>query len=194
MTAAHCVDREYLDTLSPPASPPIKVVSKAHNFGREEEPFRTYHLICLIKIHRNWDFNTFRYDFALLYLDKKIDFSDLKANSVCLPESSRMSDLSDKELKVSGWGVTETIRSGKGRNSRTEMKIKRASGLRAVKVNGISNRECKTIFKKQKVFDEDNMLCAKARRGGKDACQGDSGGTIILFRNYLAFLKDIDTY
>jgi len=65
---------------------------------------------------------------------------------------------------VSGWGVT-------------------AEGgilpryLRFVEVPVVDDAECKSAYQDQLI--EDQMICAGFRDGGKDACNGDSGGPMV---------------
>jgi len=50
--------------------------------------------------------------------------------------------------------------------------------LRAVKVGIISREECDNAYAAFGGITE-NMICAGVPGGGKDACQGDSGGALV---------------
>ena len=172
LTAAHCIDIGHLDdicrTTGRCTSTPMYVVSKVHNFLSQEIPDTNFHKICHVEKHPRWNSQTFDNDFALLYLKSPITCQDGRANIVCLP-SRRLSDKylggRKKRLRVSGWGLKEDK--------------ERTSGLRAVMQYGMTNRKCKRLFKKKSIIIHHNMLCAK-NKDGKDASQGDSGGTLTL--------------
>jgi hypothetical protein len=176
LTAAHCIDIDHLDDICRTSgrctSTPMYVVSKVHNFRSQNIPDENYHKICHVEKHPRWNSRTFDYDFALLYLQSPITCWDGRANIVCLPYRSRK--FSDKYLgrrkkvlRVSGWGLKEDET--------------RASGLRSVKQIAMTNRECNHVFKNKSIKIHRNMLCAGAEnQSGKDACQGDSGGTINM--------------
>ena len=168
LTAAHCVDIRFINRMNHPPPLPWYVVAKKHNFADKKEG--EYHGICKVLINRGWKAKTkkFDYDFALLFLKSPIYF-DEKAAPVCLA-SRRWPKrfLVGKPLRVSGWG-----RKNEGG--------KVATGLRAVKVRGMSNRNCQKkyydpITRQKRVKITKTMLCAGTKRGKKDSCQGDSGG------------------
>ena len=55
--------------------------------------------------------------------------------------------------------------------------------LMQVEVPLLSNSECNSLFKMAALEDrveEDIWVCAGYREGGKDACEGDSGGPLAV--------------
>ena len=173
LTAAHCVDIRYIDRLPNPPPLPWYVVAKEHNVRDKRDG--EYHKVCKVLIHRKWKAKTkkFKYDFALLFLKNSIYF-DYKAVQVCLP-SHRWKDefLVGKKLRVSGWGQ----KYDRGPT---------ATGLRAVKVVGMSNSDCQRKYydsttKHKLATIHRTMLCAGVNVGRKDSCRGDSGGKLSKF-------------
>jgi secreted trypsin-like serine protease len=174
LTAAHCLDVRYLETLQKVVKLPWYVATKEHNFDDTEEG--ATHKICKVLLHDNWDYEKLDYDFALLYLK---DFITLgrKAKKVLLPTGiyNNPNFLTEKTLRVSGWGKIN--------------KTSVASGLRAVDVKAISNFNCQYHHYFDKEDNSkirtitDRMLCAGDENGNtenfdlnKDSCSGDSGG------------------
>ena len=188
LTAAHCIDVEHLQNICMrnrrrcPATP-MYVVSKAHSFNSKDIRDENYHKICHVEKHPKWNYNTFDFDFALLYLKDPIQCGDGRANKVCLPRRDMQSEYVGGrrryKLRVSGWGLKEDNRV--------------ATGLRAAKQLGITNKECNHVFRRKDIQIHHNMLCAK-NKYGKDACQGDSGGNFhraeifIMKYNYYTHL------
>lgn len=70
-------------------------------------------------------------------------------------------------LTVSGWGDTQNANES-------------SNELRATVVPKVSNKDCAKSYTNFGGIT-DRMLCAGFTQGGKDACQGDSGNTFILF-------------
>ena len=82
-----------------------------------------------------------------------------------LDEESIEKTFLGRNATVIGWGrLTEF-----GESSRI---------LQKVNVGIISNEVCKYMYDPIEVTD--NMLCAGDSKGGKDACQGDSGGSLSI--------------
>ena len=70
-----------------------------------------------------------------------------------------------KEATVIGWGRLAEF----GESSKT---------LQKVDVNIISNKVCEYMYDPIEVTPK--MLCAGTPKGGRDACQGDSGGSLSI--------------
>ncbi|KAF9693300.1 hypothetical protein EKO04_008625 [Ascochyta lentis] len=70
--------------------------------------------------------------------------------------------------KIAGWGDTQTSE-------------KYPSVLREVDIPVIDRAKCAAMYKSNKNINAitENMFCAVAKSGGKDACTGDSGGPMI---------------
>ena len=115
-------------------------------------------------------------DFSMLELEGEVDLCRYpNIRPVCLPSVSSSSSSSSRRLvsdtfvgdvaTVTGWGVTED--GGDDSNVLLE-----------VNVTVISNKECRNDYKTNSLnlTITDNMICADVAGGGKDACNGDSGG------------------
>lgn len=104
-------------------------------------------------------------DIAILILKSKLDYGP-KIQAIALPRSGERL-ASNIDLKVSGWGRTK--------NAADAQPAKR---LNFVVVRSIEQKACEDAFKHlQKHKFTDRMFCAGYLNvGGRDACQGDSGG------------------
>lgn len=110
-------------------------------------------------------------DIALLILKTKLDINDRegKIRAIALPKAGEKL-ATNIELKVSGWGRTKNVHNGL-----------LAPRLRYVVVKSIEHRDCENAFRNlEKNKFTDRMFCAGYMNvGGKDACQGDSGGLCL---------------
>merc|ERR1712156_1403412 len=110
--------------------------------------------------------NTFENDFAILKLDSPLELDD-DVKPACLPTSSDYLDVSstEEECFTSGWG---TLSSGGFSTDACQF----------VRVPAITNAECNADYGGSIA---DSMICAGyPGEGGKDACQGDSGGLVVI--------------
>lgn len=142
-----------------------KIVVGAHNLNHRGKSRVTEHSIRRVKYHIDYNEETTDNDVALIELKQPIEFRD-NAIPVCLAEEND-GDFLGQDATVIGWGrLTEF-----GDSSST---------LQEVKVNIIANDVCQYLYEPIEVSS--NMLCAGASKGqgGKDACQGDSGGSLSI--------------
>ena len=105
-------------------------------------------------------------DFSMLELEGEVDLCRYpNIRPVCLPSVSSSDTFVGDVATVSGWGDTED--GGDDSNVLLE-----------VNVTVISNKECRNDYKTNSLNLNitDNMICADVAGGGKDACNGDSGG------------------
>ena len=115
------------------------------------------------KYHIDYDKETTDADVALIELKEPIEFRS-NAVPVCLPEETG-GDFLGKMATVVGWGrLTEFGES--------------STNLQKVQVKIIKNNVCEFMYNPIEVTS--NMLCAYDKKGGKDACQGDSGGSLSI--------------
>ncbi|XP_076061281.1 trypsin-1-like [Oratosquilla oratoria] len=156
VTAAHCVDGDD------PSD--IRVVVGEHDYTSVSETDVTKRLsVKSIKVHENYNSNTFDNDIAIIELEEPIDFpSNNKIAPVCMPDTT--TDYSNVEAIVSGWGTTS---SGGGQ----------PNVLHEVTVTTLTNTDCESKYSASMITD--NMICAGDPNGGKDSCQGDSGGPLV---------------
>ena len=100
---------------------------------------------------------------ALVELREPIEFRD-NAIPICLPEETD-GDFLGNDATVIGWGRLAEF----GESSKT---------LQKVNVKIISNKVCEYMYDPIEVTKQ--MLCAGTPKGGRDACQGDSGGSLSV--------------
>jgi secreted trypsin-like serine protease len=89
-------------------------------------------------------------------------------NTVCLPAERSTWGQQEAPAEVAGWGHT----SHGGSTSRV---------LRSVGVSMVPRATCSAMYHHANTITEE-MVCAGAAEGGKDACQGDSGGGLVIRR------------
>ena len=123
--------------------------------------------------------NSIDHDFAIVHLDNPVQFG-ARAVPACLPTSASHGGgfLDDKTLTVSGWG---SLCSG----------CSSPNVLHVVDVPGVSNAVCNQQYEGRYgpgSITADMMCAGDAVNGGIDACQGDSGGKYILYKNVAYFL------
>jgi len=159
LSAAHCTksrgDVEYW-----------KAVLGEHDYMISTETDHIRADIELIVDHPEYDDETVNFDFTLIKMTEKIDFSTYPhIRPICLPANGENTYNSYAAI-VTGWGTT----SSDGESSRT---------LQEVDVNVLSNDECKNDYWYEPDQITEQMLCANIDGGGQDSCQGDSGGPLI---------------
>ncbi|CAH0728252.1 unnamed protein product, partial [Brenthis ino] len=111
-------------------------------------------------------------DIAILRVNKEIDFSFKNVKPICLPiwKELRNVSLSGKRATVAGWGVTET---GKASNI-----------LQKVTVPIMAEANCAEFLGRYSDPREHTLKNFCAGEIGKDSCNGDSGGPLMLFEVY----------
>ncbi|KAJ6669938.1 hypothetical protein lerEdw1_000487 [Lerista edwardsae] len=155
LTAAHCFPSK--DTY---------IVLGAHSLTKKEKE-KQFMNITRIFVYPAFNLETFENDIMLLQLQMKAkinqavktiqlvrNFSDIKAGTQCL---------------VAGWGKTADKSNGKI-----------SDRLREVNVTVLERQLCndKQHYNSHPTVTV-NMVCAGDKKGGKDACKGDSGGPLI---------------
>ncbi|GAB1302816.1 Coagulation factor IX [Apodemus speciosus] len=166
VTAAHC--------LKP--GDKIEVVAGEYNIDKEEDTEQRRNVIRTIPHHQyNATINKYSHDIALLELDKP-----LILNSYVTPICVANREYTNIFLKfgsgyVSGWGKVFN----KGRQ---------ATILQYLRVPLVDRATClrSTTFT---IYN--NMFCAGYREGGKDSCEGDSGGPHVTEVEGTNFLTGI---
>ncbi len=154
LTAAHCLTGETASGL--------RVAINAHLLSNAVND-ADMHDITQIIIHPNYNSNTENNDIALLKLATPSDAEQI------VPVLASETDLlaPGTMATVTGWG-DQFYGSGVG-----------SDVLREVDVPLVSNATCNGPF----VYDGDvtgNMICAGFEDGGKDTCQNDSGGPLVV--------------
>ncbi len=111
-------------------------------------------------------------DYALLKLSGPSRSPVLRVNneSLSFPDDEARSP----RALIAGWGSQAELSHSKlqGREHRA------TKSLMWAEVALVSARRCAAFYKRR--FDPLTMICAGSEIGGKDACDGDSGGPLIL--------------
>ena len=163
ITAAHCLHDDKSGVIFEPSQ--IKVVLGQHDRRIQSQRFPSVdRSIAQVILHEGYNFTDPHSDFdlALLRLDSPIDFQP-HIIPICLP--SAQDEFSGREGILTGWGRTE-------RTKETKPSI-----LQQVKLPILSNTICAAMTEWRIT---QNSLCAGYRNGGKDNCNGDSGGPLTV--------------
>ncbi|XP_053547416.1 mannan-binding lectin serine protease 2 [Bombina bombina] len=160
ITAAHVVDG---------AEKPSDIVIKMGLLGIFDRNYITGFPDVIIK-HEAFNSTNFDNDIALIKLKNKVELSQ-NILAICLPTTEERFRISHEEDAnniglVSGWGLTH-----RGTSARR---------LQYVALDVISHSICKLKYDRLKALVTDNMLCAGNEAGGKDSCEGDSGGALVF--------------
>eukprot|EP00095_Tigriopus_kingsejongensis_P000840 maker-scaffold546_size140615-snap-gene-0.31 protein:Tk00840 transcript:maker-scaffold546_size140615-snap-gene-0.31-mRNA-1 annotation:"tripsin " len=117
--------------------------------------------------HEDFDPLTYEYDIALVYMKKEVPFTE-HISPICLPEAN-LANLEGSKAYIAGWG---TLFEGGPKPDR----------LQEVSVPVIGHKKCMEIFKLAGLEEKltDVFICAGFEAGGKDACEGDSGGPLMI--------------
>lgn len=156
LTAAHCAYKVNKNILS------IRVGSSTSYEGGQ------IYKISNVNVHPQYVHGKMVNDLAVLNLTNPLKLSP----SVAIIEIDRtMSRLPDGiQVEATGWGRTCDL------NFNPNCNI--SSTLLSVKLPVIANNRCGKLYKKyEHSFQiKPSMICAGLSIGGKDTCQGDSGG------------------
>ncbi|NXA10971.1 GRAA protein, partial [Sapayoa aenigma] len=166
LTAAHCKVK--------------KVVLGAHSLKAREKEKQTFRIEKQI-LYPCYDSSSKENDIMLLQLQKRAILNEA-VKPISLPNS-------DDDPKpgtictVAGWGLTQN-----------HPKAPLSDTLREVNITVIKRKTCndKRHYNGKPVITE-NMICAGAKNGKKDSCNGDSGGPLIcnnIMRGITSFGKE----
>lgn len=153
VTAAHCVDSEYVVRLLS-----VRVGTSIINSGGQIIKVRH------VKVHEDWKIKGMINDIALIYLESKpqVQYAhpiNLPTKNIIIPNKA--------EISVTGWGATQEGGAI-------------AQILQEVIVPYVPLERCRYLYRHSTVEVTDVMMCAGVDgTGGKDACQGDSGGPAV---------------
>lgn len=120
-------------------------------------------------VHPDYESKTLENDLALIKLKKPIPFRE-DIQPICLPGVNE--DFTNLDGYAIGWGLTDFD------------KRQLPDTLQIVRLPMLSNKKCQAMYKKaghDKIITEMD-LCAGYAKGGMDACEGDSGGPLIVRR------------
>ena len=175
LTAAHCtnsISSSYNSIVVVVGD--HKIIDNFHGFNLDG----TFHTICRIQNHPQYNNETFNNDFAIITLTRPVEIG-IRVNYACLPTSALEGDfLAGKTVELSGWGQL---------GSDLPWNQSWPWVLHTVDLPVVSTADCKLWFpipEPPNTFPiTDRMLCAG--REGETAvggCIGDSGGN-NRFRN-----------
>jgi secreted trypsin-like serine protease len=164
ISAAHCV------ILNAPRDLVVRLGSKYRESGGELVRVKT------IFVHPNYNPQTYNNDFSLIELSRTVQLIQGVKEIIKLPKTNE--PIADGTLTlVSGWGKT-TSNSNSNRLSDV---------LMGVVLPIVNSNKCKGVYSDL----TDKMICAGYDEGGKDSCQGDSGGEHHCFEVLSCFLKSV---
>uniref|UniRef100_A0A8C3WEL2 tissue kallikrein n=1 Tax=Catagonus wagneri TaxID=51154 RepID=A0A8C3WEL2_9CETA len=152
LTAAHCLKDKY------------SVYLGKHALGRLEAGEEVREVIRSIPHPRHQSSTTHLnhdHDIMLLELESPVQ---LTRHIAVLPLSHRDNLPPGTCCRVSGWGTT------------TSPQVTYPQTLQCANIQLRSDEECRHVYP-GKITP--NMLCAGTKEGGKDSCEGDSGGPLI---------------
>jgi len=168
ITAAHCVESVNPDEL-------LLRMGEFDLNDEEHEPFTFQdRKVQIVASHPKFDPKTFEYDLALLRFYEPVVFTP-NIIPVCIPEDDE--DLVGRDAWVTGWG-------------RLYEDGPLPSKMQKVTLPIINNTECELMYE-QAGFREHIphiFICAGYREGGKDSCEGDSGGPMSVQRQDSRFM------
>jgi len=171
LSAAHCTFLRNGDLL---LASEIVVVVAEHDQSKFSDGID--HEIIRYTNHPQYNLQTDDYDFSMLHLTLPVKLGD-RAVPACLPDL-RFSDdkLVGKYLTVSGWGNLH----GTG--------YEYPKLLQTVDVPVVSQDDCRRAYLPFGRKVENSMICAGYITGGKDSCDGDSGGPLTYKENGRSYL------
>ncbi|PRD33950.1 UNVERIFIED_CONTAM: Chymotrypsinogen A [Trichonephila clavipes] len=153
LTAAHC-------TFGPDKSQIVARLGE-YDFNDPREPHDDYRVI-EVKRHGQYNRLTLRNDIALLKLENPVVFNEF-IKTICFPETEKnyIGDIAT----LAGWGHTD------GGSSSTSDVLQEAN------FPIISNMQCSRTHG---VSVPSSLICAATPTHDKGACNGDSGGPLML--------------
>jgi len=162
ITAAHCVVNVDPDSLL--------LRMGEYDLGDESPEQYTYQdrKVAIVVTHTKFDPLTFEYDLALMRFHEPVEFKP-NVLPVCLPETD--DKLVGETAWVTGWG-------------RLYEEGPLPSVLQEVDLPIVNNTECENMYEKAGYREHipEIFICAGYSAGGKDSCEGDSGGPMTIRR------------
>jgi len=159
MTAAHCV----YDKAKPGT---YQVKLGVHSKYRNDERGEQIRSVTELYAHPNFSYDSanMTHDFALLKLESPVNYTD-HISPVCLPSSLQELPGAGSAIFVTGWGKT------KQDGPDSDILLQVSLPLQSIE-------KCKAAYPGN--IWEDAQFCAGLDKGGKDSCNGDSGGPAVF--------------
>lgn len=160
LSAAHCFDD--------PSRAPTHVLAGDTDLRSSSDGNGVQQRIASVTQHPQWNSRTLANDITVIKLPQSLSYSRT-IRWACLPDPYQGQNLtfllSNSDPYVIGWGST---RVGGGPESK----------LRQVQVPMVSQSNCASAYSNVgQVSIDDTKMCAGL--GGKDSCNGDSGGALL---------------
>ncbi|KAJ7344489.1 hypothetical protein JRQ81_000439 [Phrynocephalus forsythii] len=163
ITAAHCVLSRYL--LSS-----LTVTAGEHDLSLKDEEEQSLHVKSIIKHPKFNPKKPMDYDIALLKMNGQFKYGST-VWPVCLPDPNEKFD-PGFVCVTCGWG-------------RLKENGMLPEVLHEVELPILDHNECSRVLSTlKKPIRGDTVMCAGFPDGGKDACQGDSGGSLVCRREH----------
>jgi len=161
ITAAHCVENVSPDDLS------LRMGEYELN-GANEPHGHIDRKVQIVASHPKFDPKTFEYDLALLRFYEPVKFQP-NVVPICVPEDDKL--LVGETAWVTGWG-------------RLYEDGPLPSTMQEVDLPIINNTMCESMYRDAGYVEHipDIFICAGYAVGGKDSCEGDSGGPMVVQR------------
>ncbi|GBL89637.1 Serine proteinase stubble [Araneus ventricosus] len=159
ITAAHCVENVPLTD--------ILLRMGEYDITHENEPLPfVERRVQIIASHPQFDRRTFEYDLALLRFYEPVVFQR-NILPACVPTGN--DTYVGRYATVTGWG-------------RMYEDGPLPDVIQEVSLPIITNKQCESMYKQAGFVEDipDIFICAGYVNGGKDSCEGDSGGPMVL--------------
>lgn len=156
LTAAHCVDGVALSQ--------VRVFSGITQVSDRGQALPLANVV----VHPQWNAQTYANDVALIQLAVPITFTE-RQGPIALPDGLEGSawPAAGTPATIAGWGATSTGGSASNVLQQASVTVLAGPG------DGV----CGTYGDR---FDTLAQICAGVATGGIDACQGDSGGALVV--------------
>ncbi|KAG9511148.1 Serine proteinase stubble, partial [Fragariocoptes setiger] len=167
--------RTFEDAPPPNTSVMANVVQNMFSNSIDQGPLRPPNqgivqvLADTVIIHPEYDAKTLENDIALVKLKQPVPYRE-DIQPICLPAVDE--DFAGLDGYATGWGLVDLE------------KRQLPDTLQIVRLPIMTNKRCQSMYKRaghDKVITQFD-LCAGYAKGGMDACEGDSGGPLIVRR------------
>lgn len=169
LTTAHC-----FNSFKGNPHDDLYVITGKSNLNELVDPFRDAHSVSDLIIHPEYDRETVKNDIAFIRLDKDVQL-DSRVKLICLPESSKQTDIVNGEYIMGvGWGRTTP-----GPNDPSEY----SNTLKQTTLHVLNGVDKENKCQTHPFYDEKLMYCVTGAREGANFCWGDSGGPMSVKLN-----------